>query len=123
MPSGFHVHAVALLHVIIYTHAGQTLPQTITTETFGKGQDEQTYVPKRLMSVCFDRCAKEAKVSPCNLHLNPSFYRLAQNTQAQVYLAEVDVVTSALDVIMNVKHTRFCVRAKHQFNHKREALL
>lgn len=62
MPSGFPVHAVALLHVIIYTHVGQTIPQTITAETFGKAQDEQTYVPKRLSSVCFDRCAKEAKV-------------------------------------------------------------
>ena len=82
MPSGFPVHGVALLHVIIYTHVGQTNPQTITAETFGKAQDEQTYVPKRLRSVCFDRCAKEAKVSPCNLHLNPSFYRLAQNAQA-----------------------------------------
>ena len=82
MPSGFPVHGVALLHVIIYTHVGQTIPQTITDETFGKAQDEQTYVPKRLRSVCFHRCAKEAKVSPCNLHLNPSFYRLAQNTQA-----------------------------------------
>ena len=82
MPSGFPVHVVALLHVIIYTYVGQTIPQTITAETFGKAQDEQTYVPKRLRSVCFDRCAKEAKVSPCNLHLNPRFCRLAQNTQA-----------------------------------------
>ena len=31
----------------------------------------------------------------------------------QIYLAEVDVVTSALDVIMSVKNTRFCVRGKH----------
>ncbi|XP_073245395.1 uncharacterized protein [Porites lutea] len=62
MPSGFPVHVVALLHVIIYTYVGQTIPQTITAETFGKAQDEQTYVPKRLRSVCFDRCAKEAKV-------------------------------------------------------------
>lgn len=83
MPSGFPVHAVALLLVIIYTHVGQTIPQTITAETFGKAQDEQTNVPKRLRSVCFDRCAKEAKVSPCNLHLNPSCYRLAQNTRTQ----------------------------------------
>ena len=109
MPSGFPVHVVALLHVIIYTYVGQTIPQTITAETFGKAQDEQTYVPKRLRSVCFDRCAKEAKVSPCNLHLNPSFYRLAQNTQAPDIFS---VVTSALDVIMSVKHTRFCVRGK-----------
>lgn len=80
MPSSFSVHAVALL--IIYTHVGQTIPQTVTGETFGKAQDEQTYVRKRLMSVCFDRCAKEAKVSPCNFLLNSSFYRLAQNTPA-----------------------------------------